>query len=402
MTSSRALLAKVLIALGVVVAVDQLVLHLVLADGELGGQRLAPFDPPLFTASQREKLDWIAGQLGETGTAPESDRFDPELGWSAPRSGVIAPDRTFDSHGARTGPEPLRGPEESDLYRLVCLGDSFTFGAEVADEEAWPYLLDRDSEAVEIANLGQGGHGLGQTLLRWRRDGSRLRPDEVWMGWLPGAALRVVSAYRPAQNHTAMTIYPKPRFQLDENGALALLPSPATDLADVHALLSSSEAFHPAMVERDLWVARCPDAWAPAGSRLLHHTALGRLYLTWAEGRDRAVGPWLRDPSSEVYRVTRELVLQTRAEVEATGASFRFLILPGVSDLRYASVDPDPRWRPLMRDLQAAGVVVHDLTRTLLDAGAPERTELFMPQGHWSPEGNRIVADALRDLLPDR
>jgi hypothetical protein len=38
----------------------------------------------------------------------------------------------------------------------------------------------------------------------------------------------------------------------------------------------------------------------------------------------------------------------------------------------------------------------------LLDAGAPERTELFMPQGHWSPEGNRIVADALRELLPDR
>ena len=57
-------------------------------------------------------------------------------------------------------------------------------------------------------------------------------------------------------------------------------------------------------------------------------------------------------------------------------------------------------WSLLVEDLEAEGVAVTDLTPCLRAAGGSQRGELFMPQGHWSPLGNRLVADELLGALP--
>lgn len=397
----RRIALRLLLALLSIVAADQLVLRLAMQDGLFLGRRIPPFGSPFFRPEQEAKLDRIA-QVLATGVPPaDSLRFDPQLGWGAPRNRRIASDRTFDEHGARTGPAPLAEERMPGLRRLVCLGDSFTFGAEVSDEQAWPYLLDAEREDLEVANLGQGGHGLDQSLLRWRRDGAPLEPDEVWLGWLPSAALRVISGYRPAQVHQALTIYPKPRFRLTGDGELVLLPNPASSLQEVHDLLSSPERFLEAMIERDHWVARCPDAWAPIGSRPSHHTALGRLELHLRERGDREVAPFLLDADSEVFQLSLALVLRIRSEVEETGARFRFLVYPGIADLHAVKSGSTRYWGRFLDQLEARGVDVFELTGCLLRAGGPERRELYMPQGHWSPEGNRLVATELLRLLGD-
>lgn len=53
------------------------------------------------------------------------------------------------------------GKKDSGVYRIVALGDSFTWGMGVSAEKSWPKVLEallrEERPNVEIANLGQGG-----------------------------------------------------------------------------------------------------------------------------------------------------------------------------------------------------------------------------------------------------
>jgi hypothetical protein len=108
-------------------------------------------------------------------------RYDPELGWVA-LPNVALPDMWgpgiglyTDSHGFRGRSETLETPPP-DKVRVMCSGDSFTFGSGVADEAAWCALLSANDSRVESINLGQGGYGVDQAFLRFRRDGARFHP----------------------------------------------------------------------------------------------------------------------------------------------------------------------------------------------------------------------------------
>jgi len=113
-------------------------------------------------------------------------RYDPELGW-VNRPGVFLPDLyragasvTIDADGFRTFPAARRtAPRSGDgtRRRWVCSGDSFTFGFGVDDRETWCALLALDRPDVETFNLGQGGYGLDQVYLWYRRESGRLRPE---------------------------------------------------------------------------------------------------------------------------------------------------------------------------------------------------------------------------------
>lgn len=58
------------------------------------------------------------------------------------------------------GPQNLK--KEKTKKRIACIGDSFTLGWGVEEEQAWPTLLQRrlqiDSLDVEVLNWGKGGH----------------------------------------------------------------------------------------------------------------------------------------------------------------------------------------------------------------------------------------------------
>jgi hypothetical protein len=74
-------------------------------------------------------------------------------------------------------------------FRVAVLGDSFTFGWGVAEEEAWPALLEARLVAelggldVEVLNFGVPGYNTWLQLLQWRQVVSRYRPDAVLLGY---------------------------------------------------------------------------------------------------------------------------------------------------------------------------------------------------------------------------
>ncbi len=385
----------------VTAALDQSLQHTFLADGYFQGRRVAPYDRPLFCVQQEEWLERLEAHF-ETGE-PRAPFFnlDRDLGWCpAPHQGEgEGGSMSYDWSGSRIGFEPLPRTKTEGISRVLAIGCSFTRGDEVRDEESWPASLDRDVDEIEIANMGVGAYGIGQALIRMRRDGLAVEPDEVWLGVYPWASPRTVSMYRPAMRRWMPSPAFKPRFVLDESGGLELLPNPAPTLDAVVKLLTDQEHFLSTIGEHDFRVREFDICWLPKGSHIAHYSGFARLALTALEARPTVPPDYLGDTDSEVFCLMRAICLQIRTEAEASGARFRLLILPGRQDLASHS-DPDGAyWSALVEQLQTEGVEVIDLSETLIAADAVNRDDLWEPGKHYSPAANRIVADGLRELI---
>lgn len=390
-------LRRVLLLLVLGLALDQGLQHTVLADGELAGRRIAPFDPPLFSSAQRDLLARLRGAVAGDEELLRESQHDGELGW-APRPG--APHGAlyrYDERGARiAGSSVAAEPGTGDpaRRRVVLVGCSFTRGDEVRGEHTWAAALEEARPDLELVNLGMGGYGIDQALLRWRRDGRPLRADEVWLGVVPTALRRILGHYPPAQRHWAISVLFKPRFVLDGQGALVHVPNPAPTREAVLALLDDQRAFLAAVGASDHWVRRAPLAWAPRGSSWLHALALPRLVLTWHEGLQRDPRPWLRDPTSEVRRLALAIATAFRDECGASGATFRVVVLPGPEDLRHAR-GGERAWSGLLADLDDRGIEHVDLTDVLLAAEVDRDPDAWMPGGHYAPQTNALVGATL-------
>lgn len=68
--------------------------------------------------------------------------------------------------------------------RVVSLGDSFTWGWGVEDDEVYMQVAESLLDGFEIINMGQNGYGTGQQLLLFNRYGKKYSPDLVTVGFV--------------------------------------------------------------------------------------------------------------------------------------------------------------------------------------------------------------------------
>lgn len=386
------------IMLVVTLAIDQGIQYIALSDGFFAGRRVAPYDPPLFFDQQQVWYDRLVSHMETGQPAARFFKLDPDLGWCPPANSG-RDDMNYDWSGSRVGFTELPKTKTPGVQRIVAVGCSFTRGDEVGDTESWAALLDRDRDDLEIANLGVGGYGIDQALLRLRRDGWKLDPDEVWLGVLPLAALRTTTMYRPALRHWSSTPAFKPRFVVHDDDSLQLIENPARTLEDARRLLSSQEEFLSAIGEYDSWIREFDTCWQPRGSKLAHWSGLARLAITFDEAFDRSPHHLLHDRNSEVFRLMRALCLEARREVESRGKRFRLLLLPGRLDLYLQAQDGRGYWQNMIDDLVSEGVEVLDLCPALVDDGALDADGHWTAGQHYTPKGNAVVAKALSEWV---
>jgi len=142
----------------------------------LGGVEFYFYDV-YFSEEPLRETEYSENEAG-LGNADIVDLFgaDKFLGW-APTKGKSFVERvrfdnkllyqvkyTIDQHGLRMAPPPLRTPKrESDC--LLFLGDSFTFGEGVRDEETMPYRVgEKIDRRYQVYNFGFLGYGPHQML----------------------------------------------------------------------------------------------------------------------------------------------------------------------------------------------------------------------------------------------
>jgi hypothetical protein len=143
---------------------------------------------------------------------------DPELGWvSAPRVSVA--DMYGPGRHLRTNSRGFRDDQEIDedipigRRRVVCSGDSFTFGYGVGNDQTWCARLEAIIPHVDTVNLGQGGYGVDQAYLRYKRDASGLRHEVHLFAFIRNDFVRMML--------DSLNGYDKPLLKV-EKGALTV------------------------------------------------------------------------------------------------------------------------------------------------------------------------------------
>lgn len=114
---------------------------------------------------------------------------DPDLGW-VNRPSVHVADLYGEHRSLTTNARGFRATEEYTVeipagrYRVVCSGDSFTLGYGVDDSETYPAWLEKVEPRIQAVNMGQGGYGVDQAYLWYRRDGTEIDSDLVIFGFI--------------------------------------------------------------------------------------------------------------------------------------------------------------------------------------------------------------------------
>lgn len=141
-------------------------------------------------------------------------RYDELLGWVS-KEGVSAADRnvkriTVLEGGIRSNGENSIRQEQPGKRPILAVGDSYTFGYEVGDDETWPAILE-NLTGRRVINGGVFGYGMDQALLRARQLIDRYQPDTLIYSFIPNDIWRNQISARGGVN--------KPYFDI-ENGVL--------------------------------------------------------------------------------------------------------------------------------------------------------------------------------------
>jgi hypothetical protein len=109
-------------------------------------------------------------------------QYDEELGWiNIPN--LYVEDMYGPGKYVKTNSRSFRNDRDfgasvpSNKVRIICSGDSFTFGYGVDNAHTWCQLIENINQQLETVNMGQGGYGIDQSYLWYKRDGTRLDHD---------------------------------------------------------------------------------------------------------------------------------------------------------------------------------------------------------------------------------
>lgn len=319
---------------------------------------------------------------------PSLFRHDAVLGWSL-RPGFRSSLCTIDADGNRR--DPARPAPMSKAVRVATFGDSFTFGGDVADREAYPEVLARRDARLAVANYGVPAYGLDQAFLRYQRDGRMSHPQIVVIGFMSENVCRSVSVFRPFYQPASLLPFAKPRYVPGEHGPY-LIDNPLPRLDDYRTLMARPAETLSRLGEHDFFYGTRPRAGPLDGSaavRLLKVAA-----EQWGPGRRSR----FYAADSEAFRVTTELFTAFYEMALRDGAQPVIVIFPEHSDLvRWRSAGIK-RYAPLLQFFAGKGYRVLDAMEAF-DAAGRDRPIAELVPTHYSPLANELVAEqVLRKL----
>ncbi len=337
-----------------------LLILLLLAAFEAGARALLSY-PPIFRRVARRsspawRLEW-ATRLRSSAPSPYTfDVYHPERGWALQGGlrGFTMPGGTLStsSRGLRSEVEvPYEHPAQG--RRIAVLGDSFTFGEGVSDQEAYPFVLDQLLSDAEVLNFGVHGYGLDQMLLYLRAEVLKYHADVVVLGYVDEDIYRDILSFRD---------YAKPRYVLLGDRSLRLENVP---VARPEAVLSTE---------------------------LLHPRALDLIEITRQAGRWRKGAN--RREAETISRAILEEIVRSIREAKAVPI---LVYLPVERDLLDRSPALTRGERYLRSVCARAGLRFHSLRPELSAAIDPDDRRAAL--GHWPARVHALAAAGIRDIL---
>ncbi|HKQ25273.1 MAG TPA: hypothetical protein VJT81_12595 [Burkholderiales bacterium] len=368
---------RVKVAAGVVTVVMLLVLaeaSLALLPGIAGNSlRGILYFPPEITREQYER--YLAVR-------------DPIVGW---------PRRDGRDPGPPV-PRPSPAFPDGAEWCVTLYGESFTYGDEVSDAEAWGNVL-AQRLGCRVGNFGVGGHGTDQALLTFIANPADRAPVAI-VGIFADNLLRNVNQYRYFLTG-GETLALKPRFVL-ENGVLNPVPIPGFSYEQFVDGLRNPRAIFPHEVFLP-GSRHGPVIWSfPYTLSLLNLVRTDHV-TNFVRGRPSWINFYRLDHDSRALPTTVAIVEQFRLRA-APGKTVVAILYPSGASYKLARKTGEFALRALASELEAHGIPARDLTADF-SAYLGERsfcellTSVSACSGHYNEEGNQVVAGAVQAFL---
>jgi len=303
-------------------------------------------------------------------------RSDIEMAWGLPATRADRITVSYDRRG-------YHNATELDRADIVLIGDSYVEGSYVSDDQTVSSLL--QARLVRpVANLGVAGYGTAQELIALNRDAMPLQPRVVIWFFFEGNDL----------------------YNDDLFESILLTPREmrATPLTDGHGWWRRSFVRN-ALAQLRLVLYPLVPGHCPHFGTVSVGPHRGQKVLFWPE----AAVPWTqfeRERWDRAQHTLREAARATRERdvnllLVYVPMKFRvyrdFIELPPGSELRDWMVWPLP---DLFAQLcRAEGLACLDLTGLLRDSVRTGGMPHAPTDSHWSPEGHRLIARALEEML---
>ena len=320
--------------------------------------------------------------------------YDPDLGWNN-RPRTCTPEGRYcaNSFGLRADRE-YTAAMRPGLFRVSMFGDSFIagFDADMPDSLAVQVegMLKARGLDAEVLNFGVGGFGFDQAYLYYNRDGARFDTSVIVQGLQMENVGRDVTLFRIVAFPGTGIPFSKPRYILDD-GKLELINRPTVAPEDVPSTLANFHRWPLAKYEPS-YTEKYQHHWYTPSKLICTVVDL------WAQ-RKNAPHDQPEDlfaANGEAMNITVPLLERYRAEVTKSGKPFVLIYFPraDVIDAVLAG-KPDP-WQPHLDRLK--GFTIVDPTPRLV-AYAKEHGTPSLYNGHYSPVGYKLVAEALAEAL---
>lgn len=343
----------------------------------------------------------------------KSNQFDKEIGW-VPRPGAKTAEYTVNAQGVRATREYALEVQDAGR-RILCLGDSFTFGTAVGDAESYPAHGEALRPGTEWINLGIPGTCLVQWFRRYERDAPRFGGRHVVVGFMTNDALRTVNAFRPFVNEDSGSPYTKP-FAKYVAGKFSIEPNAYDSLDDYRFLLANEAAELRRLQKLDYLT------WSGLGSE---SGAIARtLQYVWeSRGADRnlaallnnhphasqlidsllPVDPYGRSlwqPESPGFKAITAMFEHFHQRILTDGRKPLFLIIPGPLDVENFSERRPCQYSELLSHLKTKGLPVLDFLPVLI---AKHKSDLsskaIFSRNHYNSTVNRELAAEIASAL---
>lgn len=317
--------------------------------------------------------------------------YDSLLGWSIGKS---ASEYIYfsNSHGYRCS----KKEHESDFiekrkYSYCAIGNSFTHGDAVAYEDTWVGLLSKQMN-TDIANLGVGGYGIDQAVLRLMH--SSIETDTVLFGLISGDLER---ATFPIYNFYVGGIKSKPMFKFNDKGyVLWNVPclKPETILnervtkgsksADIFSLVPGGQA--------QLWLEH---SW------LKLSMAVRVVYSTFHKLNYQSKAPIYLSPESESYQYCLRIFEVFRSYCQKQRIYPIIVLIDEGNSIgqRIKAKSQISTWHSLKSDLENMDFQVLEFQDEALSLNNQGKLIHQEEKVHLSPSGNKLYADLIHQEL---
>ncbi len=266
-------------------------------------------------------------------------------------------------------------------FRILVLGDSFTWGYGVEQDERFTDLLEHSLAHCEVINMGCSGYGQDQELLLLKREGIKYHPDLVIVN-VHVASDIWNNVYSVAYG------YNKPIF-IYEHDALVVTNVPVPRLALGNRL--------------NKWMTGRYAAWNYLKRRKTKDTTLEKAFVEYVNKRFKQhEADKLKSNVSDEVLMGYLLKRMERIAVE-NDAAFLVLLTPNVI-AGTQTIKPDKRFDSVKNFLRAEHIPFLDLEIFFRQYFQEHPGELvtFKHDRHWSQQGHQAVAGYLGRYLSTR